>query len=125
MTERRDHPQDLLAAYVLGACPPDEAERVAEHLGSCPDCRRDAERLGAGTQILLSDVAVAEAPPRVREGVLAQVRTEAALFDAARSPEPEQERPRASAWWPRLRHRPRPRTLAFACGLMLVAAGGG
>ncbi|WP_306213810.1 maleylpyruvate isomerase family mycothiol-dependent enzyme [Actinoplanes sp. RD1] len=67
------HAGDLLGAYVLEACSPEEARAVADHADDCADCaaeiaelRRPAEWLGAST---------ARTPaPGLRDRVLAAAR---------------------------------------------------
>lgn len=78
-----DHCHDLLGAYLLGACPAKEAEWVAEHLGLCDSCAREAGRLSNGSGALLADVAPVAPPAGVKERVMAQVQAEAELFEAA------------------------------------------
>jgi uncharacterized protein (TIGR03083 family) len=50
------HPEDLVGAYAIGACSPDEARSVAEHASGCPACAdkivelsRVAEWIGLAT----------------------------------------------------------------------------
>ncbi len=33
-----EHPADLIGAYVIGACPPEEERSVLEHANRCPSC---------------------------------------------------------------------------------------
>ncbi len=79
-----DHCDDLLGAYVLGACPEAEAAEVAEHLAGCARCAIATQRLREGADVLFAPVAPIAPPPGVRERVMAPVRAEAALFEAAR-----------------------------------------
>jgi hypothetical protein len=93
-----DCPQGLnAAAYVLGALEQAEAERYREHLTSCPSCRAELAELQ-----LVADTLPASAPPvtppaTVRERVMATVRSEAELFQAAGREADRPARP-ASRW---------------------------
>lgn len=131
MTHGDGHCDELLGAYVLGACPQGEAAEVAEHLAQCPRCAMAAQRLREGAEMLLADL-----PPRppssgVKDRVMAPVRAEAALFEAAREGAYD---PGRSAQAPAARDRRSPARMrpaapvlaaALASALLLVAIGAG
>ncbi len=54
------HPVEDLTAYVDGALPANDAERIAQHLAGCATCRAEHERL-AGTTAVLRRLAAAPA----------------------------------------------------------------
>ena len=119
---------DTLGAYVLGACPPGEAAVVASHLSECDACARAAGALRRGSAALLSDVPPVSPSPRVKVQVMAQVRADASLFDAARDRAASQPAspPPGRDWLRSLGRRfraPLP-VAALACTLLLVLAGG-
>jgi anti-sigma-K factor RskA len=125
MSDRAEHCEDLLGAYVLGACPPREAELVSDHLARCGSCAREAARLRAGVDALRLDVPPIVPPPDVKGRVMAQVRADAALFDAARgrrgavAPAPRRRwRSPAEHVWARVP------AAAVAGGLVLAGLGG-
>src|SRR5205085_5523152 len=53
------HPLDDLSAYLDGALPALERQALEAHLGGCPDCRRERDRLAGALAVL----AAAPAPP--------------------------------------------------------------
>jgi len=141
MSDQAGHCQELLGAYVLGACSRQESEQIAKHLAECAYCALDARRLSAATGALLADVVPVHAPAQVKDRVMAQVRADASLFDAARARERDAS-PRgapAAAWWQRLRGRDSARgrhsppgrrwlsapAVAFAAALLIAVVGGG
>ena len=131
MSREDDHCEELLGAYVLGACPDAEARAIAEHLARCARCATVAQRLRQRADVLLVDVPARAPAPAVKDRVMGSVRADAALFDAAREgayeptrsggARPARERP---SLVPR---RPPVRVLAAALAsvLLLVAVGGG
>ena len=132
MNGRRDHwEEETLGAYVLGACPPDEADRVARHLDACPSCASEAARLRKSATALLADVAPVAPAAELKDRVMADIRAEADLFDAARarthaSPPARRAARAAARWrgsWQRL-GRPA-RVGAVACTLVLAVGAGG
>ena len=80
------------AGWVLRALSPEEAERFSAHLESCQSCRAEVARLTKASERLADAVPLLSPPPELGERVMAAVRAEASLFDAARvdvvSPEP-------------------------------------
>lgn len=130
MRPAEDHCGQLLAAYVLGACPEPEAGGVAEHLARCASCAADAERLRQGADILLDGVARRPPAADVKGRVMAQVRAEAALFEAARQggyqPYGSAAQPARSRWsLPRVRLWAPGPAVAVASVLVLAALGVG
>ena len=126
-----EHCDDLLGAYVLGACSPTEAADVAAHLARCARCAATAQGLRDGADTLLH-VAARHPPAGVRDRVMAPVRAEATLFEAARAGAYESPtREGASSRRSRRPSPPRPRPLArppvaaLAAVLVLAAVGGG
>ena len=126
-----EHCDDLLGAYVLGACSPAEAADVAVHLAGCARCAATAQGLRDGADTLLH-VAPQQPPAGVKDRVMAPVRAEAALFEAARAGAYEPPtREAASSRRARRPSPPRPRPLArppiaaLVAVLVLTAVGGG
>ena len=74
---------ELLGAYALGACTPDEQDGMREHMHRCPTCTAELLELGAAREALLTSVPRAAAPPELKSRVMQQVRADAELFAAA------------------------------------------
>ncbi len=74
---------EVLGAYALGACPPDERQGMREHLRHCPSCTAELLELGAAREALLTAVPRDLAPPALKSRVMSQVRADAELFAAA------------------------------------------
>jgi uncharacterized protein (TIGR03083 family) len=55
------HPDDLIGAYVIEACPTDEARSVAEHASRCPTCAAEIAQLSRVGEWI--GVATARMPP--------------------------------------------------------------
>jgi hypothetical protein len=108
---------ELLGAYVLGACGEEEAVLVRRHVAVCPACSEVVEALAPARDGLLRDVEEAPVPGPLRSRVMAQVRADAALFDAARERPAARPAPRRSLLRRLLAPRP-----AWALGLAAVAA---
>jgi anti-sigma-K factor RskA len=68
-----------LAAYLLGALKPSEAESVEQHLAGCSRCREEVRWLMPALDALPETVERLEAPPQLRERLLATVREEAGV----------------------------------------------
>lgn len=115
---------DSLAAYVLGACPPEEAAVITRHLSACDACIREAGALRRGSAALLTHVPPASPPPHVKDRLMAHVRADASLFDAARerTAPPSRGRDRWRSLGDRLRA-PLP-IAALGCALVLAVGGG-
>ena len=91
MTEN-DHNnwREDLAAYVLGALEPDEANRFERHLESCERCREEIGWLQPALNALPESVQRQEPPKRLRQSLMAEVRAEARAERS--SPEPSRWR---------------------------------
>jgi anti-sigma-K factor RskA len=121
---------DDAAVWVLRAFDEQEAAQYAAHLETCAVCRREvAELQWAADSLPASAPAVAGgAPPELGDRIMAVVRAEAALLQAAGSSadvpvgslRPARERRSRWAWLPR----PVP-IAAAACALLLVGLGAG
>ena len=72
-----DRWREDLAAYLLGALEPGEEAELERHVAGCEDCRTELRWLRPSVQLLPDAVARVEAPPELREKVLAQARSEA------------------------------------------------
>ena len=131
MRHSDDHCHELLGAYVLGSCPRGEADRVANHLARCASCAATAERLRKGAEVLVVSVAPVAPATGVKDRVMAQVRAEAALFEAAREGSYERRGSEAAAatrsgWrFPRVRLWAPVPAAALASVLLLMAGVGG
>jgi anti-sigma-K factor RskA len=91
--------ENLVAAYVLDACDPDEAAAARAHLEACAGCRELAGRLSRAVAALPLATEEVRPPARLRERILAE---------AAASPRTAAARP-ARPWPRRILPRPRPR----------------
>lgn len=130
MTDCTDpHWNELLGAYALGACTPDERDGLRAHLGTCTACTAELLELGAAREALLTGVPPASAPPELKSRVMSQVRADAQLFAAAReretaqpapAPAPARERPRGRGWL----RRPVPLAAALASAALLAVGAG-
>jgi hypothetical protein len=115
--------RDDCGAYVLGALEEHEAAALREHLDLCVRCRDEVERLAAVAEVLGLGVPALAAPPELRARVLDTVRSEAALFEAARP------RPAAAPRWRLAALRPlgglalAALALGIAVGALVIAPG--
>jgi anti-sigma-K factor RskA len=115
--------RDDAGSYVLRALPDDEHERFEAHLATCEGCRREVADLQVAADTLPLAAVQVGPPPELRDRIMAVVRSEAELLNAAgaRADEPEPASPRRRRWrWPVLSLRPLPAALAAG---VLVAAG--
>lgn len=103
-----------VAAYVLGSLEDDELGGFREHLHTCAQCRAEIAALQPVVDELPTSVSSAQASPELRERILATVRAEAELLNAAGA---EADRPSR----PKRRWRPRN---DFALGIAAAAAAG-
>lgn len=72
------HPtRDDLAAYALGALDSHEEKRVADHAESCAVCTDDLQNLAPAVAVLGESVEQFQAPPELRDRLMATVRDEA------------------------------------------------
>ena len=109
---------DLQSAYLLGACTEGEARVAREHLTGCNACARSLDQLRPARAALLEAAPVRSAPAHLKDAVMAEVRREAELFDAAKAPASNPAaRPRL---WERLRSPLPALGLAAAAALVVV-----
>jgi len=90
--------ESSVAAWVLGALDPKEAETVHSHVDACPTCRDTAERLRRVVGALPLVVEESTPPPRLRERVLsaaAASRRPSGSPAIARIPRPSRHHPAA------------------------------
>ena len=117
--------RDDAGSYVLRALPDDEHERFEAHLATCEECRREVAELQVAADTLPLAAVQVGPPPELRDRIMAVVRSEAELLDAAgaRADEPAAapaaRAPRRRRRWP-LSLRPLPAAMAAGA---LVAAG--
>ena len=104
--------RDDLAAYALGALPPDEVVALEAHLDECGACRERLHWLTPAVDQLPAAVPQESPPERLRASLMEVVRAEAAPPAAALP-----ERRRSEPWWRSLANF----TLRPATGLALVA----
>jgi anti-sigma-K factor RskA len=71
------------AAYVLGALAEDELRRYGAHMQGCAQCRGEVAELQVVVDELPMSVPAVAAPEGLRERILANVRSEAELLNAA------------------------------------------
>jgi anti-sigma-K factor RskA len=93
-----DRHRDDLGVYLLGALGEDETRAFEEHLETCHVCRDELERLQTAADMLPHGVARYEAPPHVKEEVMAAVAAEAGAMSARE----RRGRLRAGWWRPRV-----------------------
>jgi anti-sigma-K factor RskA len=74
---------ESLGAYILGALPEVESERVQRHLSSCRECQAELEWLRVAADALPASVPPVEPPPELKSRVMAIVQAEADLLQAA------------------------------------------
>jgi anti-sigma factor RsiW len=99
--------EENLAAYVLGALPPLEAELFERHLSDCATCSGELQRLAPVREAMARSVPSVEPPPSLKASLMETVRAEV----AQREPTPSRRR---------FGRRPR---LAFAGALAALALG--
>jgi anti-sigma-K factor RskA len=134
MSGPADRPQDCrhredAGTYVLGAMPERDHEAFAAHLAGCAACRDEVAGLQVAVDALPLSAAQVSPPPELRERLMAVVRAEAELLQAAGPQEPAArpsgERTRRP-WWrgPLPGLRPVPVAIA-ACALLALGVAGG
>ena len=128
--------RDDAGAWVLGALPDDEQRGFADHLAGCDICRREVAELQMVADTLPLAASQVAPPPELKERIMATVRAEAAVLEAAGpeadiAPEPPpalvRERPprekKKRSWFAGLM-RPIPAAVAAAVLIALAVAGG-
>lgn len=73
-----EHVLDDLELYAAWALEPHDADRVAAHLATCPECRAAAAELAQLVSVLSDALPVREPGPALRDRILATARAEAA-----------------------------------------------
>jgi anti-sigma factor RsiW len=130
--------RDDAGAWVLGALPDDERERFAAHLPGCDVCRREVADLQMVADTLPLAAPQVAPPPELKERIMATVRAEAAVLEAAGpeadaapgapvpAPRAAPERPKQKRRWrmPAIALRPIPAAVAAAV-LIALGVGGG
>lgn len=91
---------DDAAGYVLSAMPDGEAESYRHHVTECVECAEKVAELKFVSHALLSAVPQLTAPPEIRQRVMAVVRAEAELLQAAGAgaDRPPRAEPRRFGW---------------------------
>jgi anti-sigma-K factor RskA len=100
------------AAYLLGALTPTEVEDYQEHLQQCASCRKEIDQLAPAANALPATAVPVHASDALIGNVMAQVRAEAELLNAAG---PQADRPPIRAPW-------RPRRLSVLAAAASFAA---
>lgn len=70
MMADHDRMEEIVAAYVLGACDEDERERAQAHIVACPICRETARRLSLAANALPLATDEVRPPDRLRARIL-------------------------------------------------------
>lgn len=83
-----------LAAYMLGALDPREAEDFERHLEGCEHCQEELRWLQPAVHVLPDEVERTEPPPQLRSSLMAEVRA-----DAEAETRPARARPARSRRW--------------------------
>jgi hypothetical protein len=71
-----EHVLDELDAYALGALDRADAERIAQHLSTCPSCSSDAAALAEVVDALPDTVAIRDPSPALRDRLLEAARAD-------------------------------------------------
>jgi anti-sigma-K factor RskA len=90
---------ESLGAYILGALPEAESERVQRHIEGCRECRAEFQSLQATADALPASVPQMEPPPELKSRVMSIVRAEAELLQAAGSAADRPPRERRRWTW--------------------------
>jgi anti-sigma factor RsiW len=78
-----EHMRADLAAYLIGSLDDGERAAVEQHLDGCEACRRELRWLQPAIDLLPESVAQVEAPPQLRERLLAEVGADPGVAPAA------------------------------------------
>lgn len=81
------------AAYVLGALTAEDHERFTIHLGGCPECRAEVDRLQVVADALPLAAPQLSAPAGLKQRVMSAVATETAGSDVERAEAPDTAEP--------------------------------
>jgi anti-sigma-K factor RskA len=119
-TRAHDETAEALGAYALGALPDDEAAHVESHLRECERCQEDLAALRLAVDALPTAAPPVDAPPELEERVMAIVRAEAELLQAAGEEADRPSEPRRRRGLRSLLARP-PFAAAAAAGLAVAA----
>jgi hypothetical protein len=116
--------RDDVGAYMLRALPEDEYRRFAAHLAECDDCARAVASLQVVADTLPLAAPQVEAPPELKDRIMAVARSEAEVLAAsgAEADAPAAERRPRRRWWESRGFALRPAFAALAA-VVLVAAG--
>jgi anti-sigma-K factor RskA len=85
MSDAHGRLAELAPAYVLGALDSEERRLFDEHLATCPACVAEMHSFFRITSTLAADIQGVPPPARVRERVLAEVRSAAGVGPAERA----------------------------------------
>jgi anti-sigma-K factor RskA len=117
---------DSVGAYMLGALPDAEREGFEDHLATCAICREDVERLRLAAEALPASPPTVAPPPELRDRIMAVVRSEAELLQAAGGRADASEPPRRRIRLGRRLPSIRPAfALAAVAGALAVGVAGG
>jgi anti-sigma factor RsiW len=109
-----------VAAYLLGALPELEEQAVERHVMGCADCRDEMERLRPAVEALPRSVIQLEAPPRLRQSIMAAIAADSRANAAASGRDGILARSLSRVGSPLAGVRP---ARAFALAAALLAAG--
>ena len=103
MEEGHEELRELISAYVLGAVPPEEEERVREHLSACDECRAEADGYAEVAAVLPLAVEPEPLPEGFTERLMARLAMPEAPAPSASETLVQRaaERPAASAGGPK------------------------
>src|ERR1700751_1427479 len=110
--------KENLGAYVLGALPELESELLERPLATCESCRAEVEELRPVTAALARSVPQVEAPPELKESLMAIVNAEAAARQGSVA-EAKRKRRSFGSWFAGLQPR-----VAIGLALSVLALGG-
>ena len=97
MNDTHEEMRSLIAAYVLGSVPSEEAARVRSHIMSCEECFEEAESLAGATSSLALAVEPVPLPDGFQDRVMAKVK-EMAPAEPAPSALPVRPLPARKRW---------------------------